>query len=120
MLHMYNVMGIMSWVVSCCTWVVKNPKNNYVLPLCGDYVHCVLLKVCGFRLPLGGNAWGKGTCINLRGVLTLAPGSTLTGSGLHPCLVTSCKVVWKALWLYCALSGYSRWLEVTNLMCIWG
>ena len=38
-------------------------------------------------------------------VLTSALGSTFMGRGLHPCLVTSYKVVWNALWPSGALSS---------------
>ena len=57
--EMQNVMGIMSGVVLCCTWVVKNPKNDCVMLSCDDFVHCVLLSVCGFRLPSGVKSLGK-------------------------------------------------------------
>ena len=34
----------------------------------------------------------------LRGIVLIsAPESTLTGMGLHPCFVTICNVVWKAV-----------------------
>ena len=46
-------------VVLCCTWVVKYPKNDCVSQLFGDYEHCALLKVHGFRLPLGMKCLGK-------------------------------------------------------------
>ena len=38
---------------------MKNPKNDCVLPLCGDHVPHVLLRLCGFRLPLGVKCLGK-------------------------------------------------------------
>ena len=53
-----KVVGIMTGVVLCCTWVVKNTRNDCVLPSCGYHVHGVLLKVHGFRLLLGGEILG--------------------------------------------------------------
>ena len=73
---------------------MKNPKDDCALLLCGDHVHGVLLRVCGFRLPLGLKCLGKGDQYQLRGIeLTSVLGSMFMGMGVHPCLVTSCKVM---------------------------
>ena len=67
----WKMIGIMSGVVLCCAWVVKNPRNDCVSPLCG-----VLLKVCGFRFSLGMESLVKRDLHQLSGmVLTSAPAS---------------------------------------------
>ena len=46
-------------VVLCCTWDVKCPKNDCVLPSCGDHTHHVIPSVCGFMPPWEGKMLGE-------------------------------------------------------------
>ena len=70
-----------------------------VSPLCDEHVHHVLLRVCGFRLPLRVKCLGKRDLYWWRGiVLTSTLELTFMGKGLQPCLVTNCKVFWNVQW----------------------
>ena len=87
-----------SGLVLCCTSIVKKPMKLWVVPSCADQVVLVFLNDLDLRVLLLWKLWGKRNLYLLSGMmLASAPGSTLTDSGLGPCLVTSCKVVWNAL-----------------------
>ena len=78
------------------------------LPSCGDHGVLVFLSEFTFRVPLLWKCWGNMDLYLLSGMISAsAPGSTFTDSGLQPCLVMSCKVMWNDQWPSGALSVYN-------------
>ena len=97
-----------SGLVLCCTSTVKKPMNLWVVPSCSDHVALDFLNEFALRVPLVWKCLGNRDLYLFKQIIfASAPGSTLTDSGLQPCLVISCKVVWNDLWPSGAMSVHN-------------
>ena len=116
----------MSGRVLCCISAMKYPRNFCGVISCAVHMFVVGCNVLLFIFPDFVTCAGNSFLYLLSStVLIYAPESILTGSGLHPCLVIICSIMWRGMSIRCKVCGkvefssVGGWLvgEMVDLVC---